>query len=891
MHRTPPKRRKLSPTTSIPINVPTTPSRAPVQDDGAQTSARRPSYAAPTQASISKHNPQLLRKPLLSGAGTASKGRNLDDSFARALGEGTPSNDEGSTAGERDRRPQSQGSITRSRDGSAALDRPTTPSANSFKSTGFLAKPRRLSRSPVKSPRKPQESTTNLDTGETNGKEAQENPFQKRSGLRRSPTSSQVDPPPVNSQENIGQIGTHPGISPFRKGALRRSPVMAIPQLVETAQDRDDRNDGPPETPNAPKVGPSRTPVLGPSQELFPPSDTIAQLGTHPGISPMRKGALRRSPVLGLSQPFLSVEQVEAEMEAQENRRVTVDPPQRSTRDVTPPLLDLSPEAQNELVGQSHNTSPEAPTPDIVPSRAQALEAIDQTELKQDNQLDNLMTSNDIPISPAIPNPEETSTVQAEESTDYRPPNVASPKKSSPLRSRRQAREPELPPTPSQLGIADPVMTTPPSGIHSTPSKRAKMNKALSEKLRSSPLKPHDPGLDKSSQERIPDRAPRRSTRFIVPPDPHASKKDARDQLLQELQQLQEDVSLANRENERIRAHHAAGKRITPEAPNADELLALLLRATEGSSEPKHMPASIFKSITSFLPFSSRRKTQDLEMLGLDKSLPSHLPIHMDDPLPYLRAFTPLTYTSTVTLLPAEQESPDPMTHEQPTFQNYSIRASHPSGLFAARISMVVNSSTLSIKEVSVPSLDLSAEKELGSFVRERGFQDNMSKDISVICWAMGRWTEAAIGRARLWCDIQEELSTPEAREKTLKRLTTRRKRKRVVEEDDDEGGGEETSKRPWTRRQLILNMGRTNMQISSVDVEILFEWKIGFDWTGEVENSISAHARLPPNWQREDDRNSLSKIPKTFQSLVKDKGPLAAAKAIVGLLMAPGDS
>lgn len=433
---------------------------------------------------------------------------------------------------------------------------------------------------------------------------------------------------------------------------------------------------------------------------------------------------------------------------------------------------------------------------------------------------------------------------------------------------RLEREEPELPPTPTQRGIPDPIVTTPPTGIHDTPSKRGRRSKSLGNKLKSSPLKPRDPPPSEPAKEKWspedsepihepepelehllkPEKSKRRkSARFLVPEDPYAAKKKARDDLLKELQQLQADVALANQENERLRLHQESGKRRPTAAPNPDELLALLKRATEKPLKPKPKPTSIFKSIGQFLPFSSRRRTQPISSSDLEKPLPSHLPIAVDDPLPYLQAFSPLNYTSSIILLPQEQIFPDSTAEvpEQPTLQKHLINASHPTGLFAARLTMIVNSSTLSITDIEIPNLDASSEQELGPFVRQRATgNETLGKDINVICWAMGRWVEVAIKRAAFWCAIEADFSTPKARLKSLQKHSKNGKRKRqdVNGEDEVDAGDKQT----WTRRQLLPHMGRTSIEIVSEEVELRVEWRIGFDWTGEAESAISAWARVP---------------------------------------------
>jgi hypothetical protein len=163
---------------------------------------------------------------------------------------------------------------------------------------------------------------------------------------------------------------------------------------------------------------------------------------------------------------------------------------------------------------------------------------------------------------------------------------------------------------------------------------------------------------------------------------------------------------------------------------------------------------------------------------------------------------------------------------------------------------------------------------------------------------------EASGLRARFWCLVEEEFGSEEKRKRSAERWkeSTRRKRKRrsgtVVEDGEeaaplgerDETGnvGEGSKSGKWTRRQLFPHMGRTAMDIVGEGVDLRLEWRVGFDWTGEAESHISASARMPKSWQEEDKRGSLTKVPEMFDNLVKERGPLAAVRAIVGLLMPP---
>jgi len=540
-------------------------------------------------------------------------------------------------------------------------------------------------------------------------------------------------------------------------------------------------------------------------------------------INPFQKKGLRRSPIS--SQPLEPLRQGSV-------------PPEGST---TPsPLPQTAMDALGETVASPLREPDDMEAPAKQTSEAPA------------EQADILPTTELVEVEKEIGQPLASSP---------QPPQPTGP----PVSQRRpnQVEEPELPPTPTQRGILDPVVTTPPTGIHDTPSKRARRSKALSKKLKSSPLKPKDPPppepaklaeLDPVKKAQKEPIKRRKSARFSLPEDPHASKKQVRDDMLKELQQLQADIALANRENERLRLHYKSSRSQPTNPSNADELLALLVRSTasEPSSAPKPKPKSIFNSIGSFLPFSSSRKARSLPP-AIEKPIPSHLPISVDDPLPYLQAFSPLTYTSNITLLPPELP-PSGTTQEvvEPVLQQHLINASHLSGLFHARLSMTVDSSLLSIKSLDIQRLDPCAEKELGTFMRQRASEEAvLNRDIGVVCWAMGRWVEVSILRARFWCAIDHEFGTAEARTKSLQRKKKRKLPKAVLEDDDTiplEGydEDEETRKQKWTRKQLLPHMGRTSLELATDEVELRFEWRITFDWTGEVDSAISAIVRLP---------------------------------------------
>lgn len=135
--------------------------------------------------------------------------------------------------------------------------------------------------------------------------------------------------------------------------------------------------------------------------------------------------------------------------------------------------------------------------------------------------------------------------------------------------------EPELPPTPTQLGLEAPP--EPPKGLWSSPSRRPPRKKATGSK--SSPLKPRDP------PDEAPPRTQRRtSTRIQEMMKPTAQQPEAKEEAISEevlqkqrlrdelrllLHRLQEDVALCEKEVERV------GKPSGPPAPDVETVKQL----------------------------------------------------------------------------------------------------------------------------------------------------------------------------------------------------------------------------------------------------------------------------------------------------------------------------
>ncbi|KAI0173044.1 hypothetical protein GGR52DRAFT_579866 [Hypoxylon sp. FL1284] len=529
------------------------------------------------------------------------------------------------------------------------------------------------------------------------------------------------------------------------------------------------------------------------------------------------------------------------------------------------------------------------------------------------------------------------------------PPSAGEEELVNPFRGRMLRRspppgappqeEPELPPTPTQKGISDPASVhTSPVGIHNTPTKRPRRSRALAERIKSSPLK--KPPLQPSEQVEGPIReespsqtarqrlkAPPQSrkrkrkvypARVVQEADPLAERRATRDALLAQVARLEADVELATRENDYIYRSRREKKSGSTQkaAENEDDLLDLLRRHAlppEKEPAPDPMQDWIEAAINpiSFLPFGktgglpsslfSPQQEEEEESAG--QAPPSHQPVSMtmSEDLPYLQVFTPLTMTSTVSILPRDDTA-----DAGPLMQKHTISISSTApGLFAARIEMIVNTKSLSIAQLSVPCLEPSAVNELGPFVEmviQDGGTSALRRNISVMTWAMSEWLRVAMRRALFWCTIERDLLSEEglARCAREKRKYVRRKRvgrPNSVEEDDDDGGngpGIQVEKTPFTKAEALPHLGRTflDLELFSTDgpeetPSVRIQWRIKFDWTGEAQSKLDLLVGVPAKWHEHDDRGSLTSIPETFDKLVQADGdPMEALRTVVALLV-----
>ncbi|KAI1074767.1 hypothetical protein F5B20DRAFT_425897 [Whalleya microplaca] len=518
---------------------------------------------------------------------------------------------------------------------------------------------------------------------------------------------------------------------------------------------------------------------------------------------------------------------------------------------------------------------------------------------------------------------------------------------------------------------------TSPVGIHNTPSKRPRRSRALAERIKSSPLKQPPLRPPEMELAKKPTRGRRsletrettetdnefalatrpRSTnkkrkyhpaRNIPEPDPLIDKKTLRDSLLSEVASLEADLKLATRENERIRQLQQTRRGVPVATAPEDEagLLDLLRRHAlppekEAAPDPTQDFLEAALNPIAFLPFGKANPTlpslfppQQENPDAADEDQPplSHHPIPMTaaEELPYLQVFTPLTFTSTISTLPRAADDSD-AANPAPLMQKHviSISSTTPPGLFAARIEMTVNSKTLSVADLHVPrqGLDPAAVGELAPFIEKLlvpggsgsgssgGGSGNsaLTRNISVITWAMGEWVRVATARARFWCALERELGSGDAVAACVRRMRRgahhhrRRPGRRPATSDEEDGdsdedGDEEAGKKKhrFTKADLFAHLGRTSLDLDLAGSDayntaetprVRVRWRIEFDWTGEARSRLGVLVGAPARWHGHDAKGTLTDIPGVFDKLIQEnRDPMYAVKTVVALLVGEGD-
>ncbi|OMP81865.1 hypothetical protein BK809_0006174 [Diplodia seriata] len=477
--------------------------------------------------------------------------------------------------------------------------------------------------------------------------------------------------------------------------------------------------------------------------------------------------------------------------------------------------------------------------------------------------------------------------------------------------------EDDLPTYPKGSPAARPDLP-PPEGLFSSPSKKARRNKSLGQRL-SSPFKPRElplrsesagkstnasadnPGLAGEELVRDEGRHVQESQQAMDPavlenrPSPivakvevglkEKEKENEKNRLEKQLYKMQEEVRQYEREIEL--------GRIAPEEGSAEDisaLISLITKADSSASLSKPEVPSLSSLLSAFLPLAKPIRPPSPQLEEPKKPLPSHEPVELDNPLPYLRLFTAFEYSSKVDV------------SQDGGHQIHFIGMRSPDSALHLDLRLAADPTTQSVSKLDIEWLSPWASHDLGIWIKMRAAEN----DVGAICWATESYYDLATKRAKCWAHCHRNFARlldhgpPVQNEQRGSNRPVQRggahqevpTSSNLLEEETEEvsgignnlvvGDGEE---RPIKKMELLYSLGRESITLRNKQVMLKVSWKIRFDWTGEAESVVGADVALPGIWREADDRGSLRKIPTTFDKLVVEMGVFEATKTMVGLL------
>lgn len=322
-------------------------------------------------------------------------------------------------------------------------------------------------------------------------------------------------------------------------------------------------------------------------------------------------------------------------------------------------------------------------------------------------------------------------------------------------------------------------------------------------------------------------------------PDPVLEAKEReKEALLRELHGLEDDVERATQKLQKLQDPK------TPEILNVFErdqimyaclklmantleittdiarsLLTKLTRPADAPPEPEQAPIS--NLLNSFLPFTVSAIAPPNPAEQEEEYIPSHKPLQLEDPLPYLSFFTPFKFESTISI-PSISNREDTNPDANPLHQKHIISIAGPQKLFAAKLDMIVDTETHTVVSLSVPVLSYWAERELGTFIQRKAEE----KDLGCVTWAMSSYWMLAVKRAGCWHKCAS--AHPEL----------------VPAHKSSERGPANTG--GMSRKDMLSWLGKDELVLENQHVRLKVTWGIGFDWTGEAESTVGVEYAVP---------------------------------------------
>lgn len=305
--------------------------------------------------------------------------------------------------------------------------------------------------------------------------------------------------------------------------------------------------------------------------------------------------------------------------------------------------------------------------------------------------------------------------------------------------------EPDLPPTPTQLGL-EKAPDRPRGLLSSSPSARheKRRKRPAAELLQGSPLKTlkyqslaeEDTYIDRdSTQDNV-------SAAVL-------EKQKARRNLEAELRRLKNDVADLSKWAEKV----DSGMNLSSDTKELNKFLNLLVEESAQINEPvpPRTPVSMSALLSTLLPFCAKlpRPTPQASPMPTNPFAlkeTAHAPS-------YLTVLAPLTLR-TNTSRTASKSASLLETHTL----TFSAPSPFPSSLYNVSVVYETNPETQNITSVSVPTGADSRKRRVPETLRQwidsRLENPLLALDVATLCWGINRYWEASVARAQLWARI-----------------------------------------------------------------------------------------------------------------------------------------
>ncbi|CAG7916975.1 unnamed protein product [Penicillium olsonii] len=306
--------------------------------------------------------------------------------------------------------------------------------------------------------------------------------------------------------------------------------------------------------------------------------------------------------------------------------------------------------------------------------------------------------------------------------------------------------EPELPPTPTQLGLEK--APDRPRGLSSSPSMRPekRSRRRLHNPLHESPLKAVNlqspPSEDQNSESSYP-------AGFSAAVQ---EKQASRKKLAAELRQLKKEVEELESWAHKVETNPD----LKGDTRGLDRFLSLLTSGEANrTNQPiqQKAPRPMSSLLATLLPFSART----IKPKRQTSPLPTN-PFALQEKsqtLPYLTIFAPLKLKTRTTRSSHMDELSE--THTL----IFSPPAPFPSSLYNVTVVYEADPETQCLTSLSVPTGGDSKKRKvpepLRRWIDTRLENPVLRLDVATLCWGINRYWESAVARARLWAHIDHK--------------------------------------------------------------------------------------------------------------------------------------